>query len=102
MTRLTRGPRSRADGTIKVVTLAVIIAMQLVLSWPPAMAYGDTHERASSGEWLVLSIIMGGALAVVLIVLVLEHRSVNPHTRLVSKIRRKRARGPLTRPKRGT
>jgi hypothetical protein len=88
--------------TTKLVTLAVIIAMQLVLSWPPAMANGDTHERASFGEWLVLSIIMGSALALALIVLVLEHRSLNPHTRRVPKIRRKRARGPLTRPKRGT
>jgi len=74
---------------------ATLTAVASVLS--PACAYAQDQDRASFGEWIVLLIVAAGVLSLLVLVPVLRRRNLNKHTRLPSKVKTRRFRGPLGR-----
>jgi hypothetical protein len=91
-----RGRRIPTHTVPMLVGTGLLISMLLLL---PSTVGAQDDDRATVGEWIVLAIILIGAVSVVVIVPVLWRRDANPHTGLPSKIKRRRARGPLRKTK---
>jgi hypothetical protein len=64
----------------------------LAIWLPHSMAFGqaDNEDDASAGEWIFLAVLtaIGGGFLVLLAVV--SHRTTNPHTRLPSRVKRRR------------
>ncbi len=83
------------SSSCSVVRLAIIGAI-LILSLQGSVVAGNGNEdRASASEWIYLGILLVGTVALLLVAVILGRRGVNPYTRRPSKIKRRRARGPL-------
>jgi hypothetical protein len=69
----------------------------LALWFPPSIACGqtDSDDYASAGEWIFLAVLTAIGISLVLLFVVVWHRRSNPHTGLLSRVKRRRARGPL-------
>jgi len=69
----------------------------LAICLPHSIAFGQTDhdDDASLGEWIVLlGLTAIGGIGLVLL-RVVWRRHTNPHTGLPSRVKRRRARGPL-------
>jgi hypothetical protein len=76
--------------------MLVLLAVTFHVSSPSV--YGDDDEyRASAGDWIYLGAIAASMIALALIILVSARRNLNAHTGLPSRVKRRRARGPLKR-----
>jgi len=84
-------PLSKALGAFGMIMLA--------LWFPPAMAFSqtDSDDYASAGEWIFLAALTAIGTSLVLLFVVVWHRRSNPHTGLLSRVKRRRARGPCAR-----
>lgn len=69
----------------------------LALWLPASIACGqpDPDDYASAGEWVFLAVLMAIGTSLVLLLVVVWHRCGNPHTGLLSRVKRRRAKGPL-------
>ncbi len=69
----------------------------LALWLPASIACGqtDSDDYASAGEWMFLAVLIAIGASLVLILVVVWHRCGNPQTGLRSRVKRRRARGPL-------
>jgi heme exporter protein D len=69
----------------------------LTLWLPLSIACGqtDSDDYASVGEWIFLAVLTAIGTSLVLLVVVVWHQCSNPHTGLLSRVKRRRARGPL-------
>ena len=84
-----------ACGGTKVLRALVMIA--LVIWLPHSIAFGqaDHDDDASVGEWIVLAVFTAIGIGFLVLLAVVWNRNTNPHTRLPSRVKRRRARGPL-------
>ena len=58
----------------------------------PAVVLAQDEDHASAGEWLYLAVLVAMTIALVVAAIVSSARNVNPHSRLRSKVRRRRSR----------
>jgi Ca2+/H+ antiporter len=87
---ITEGSRANT-----VITLGLVV-MALLLSLPPSTVYGqDEEERATVGEWVALALFSIVAAVLIVTYVVNMRRNTNRHTGLPTKVKRRRARGPL-------
>ena len=73
----------------KVVGALVIV---LAIWLPPSIAFGQTDhdDDASVGEWIFLAVLTAIETSVLVLLAVVWHRNTNPHTRLPSRVKRRR------------
>jgi hypothetical protein len=64
----------------------------LLLLACPAVVLAQDEDHASAGEWLYLVVLVAMTMALVVAAIVSSARHVNPHSRLRSKVRRRRSR----------
>lgn len=78
--------------------VALMLVTALLLSWPCSMVYAqdEQEDHASAGEWVGLALDSLVAVVLVVIVAIACRRNTNPHTGLSSRIKHRRARGPLS------
>jgi hypothetical protein len=77
--------------------LGALVTIVLAIWIPHSIAFGQTDhdDDASLGEWIVLLVLTAiGAIGLVLLAVVWR-RNTNPHTGLPSRVKRRRARGPM-------
>ena len=67
-------------------------ATHLVVLARPAVVLAHDEDHASAGEWLYLAIVVAMTIALVVAAIVSSARHVNPHSRMRSKVRRRRSR----------
>ena len=67
-------------------------ATHLLLLAYPAVVLAQDEDHASAGEWLYLAVLVAMTIALVVAAIVSSARHVNPHSRLRSKVRRRRSR----------
>jgi hypothetical protein len=78
--------------TARRIALAMTKVTQLVMLAHPAVALAQDEDHASAGEWLYLAVLVAMTIALVVAAIVSSARHVNPHSRLRSKVRRRRSR----------
>jgi hypothetical protein len=74
------------------IALAMTEATQVVMLGHPAVVLAQDEGHASAGEWLYLAVLVAMTSALVVAAIVSSARHVNPHSRLRSKVRRRRSR----------
>jgi hypothetical protein len=77
---------------VRRIALAMIEATHLLLLAYPAVVLAQDEDHASAGEWLYLAVLVAMTMALVIAAIVSSARHVNPHSRLRSKVRRRRSR----------
>jgi hypothetical protein len=84
-------PAAKALGALGMIVLVVWL--------PTSIAWGqtDSDDYASPGEWIFLAVLTTIGTALILLFIVVCHQFSNPHTGLLSRVKRRRARGPLRR-----
>jgi hypothetical protein len=75
------------------IALAMTEATQVaMLAHPAVVLLAQDEDHASAGEWLYLAVLVAMTIALVVAAIVSSARHVNPHSRLRSKVRRRRSR----------
>ena len=82
-------PAAKALGALGMIVLVVWL--------PTSIAWGqtDSDDYASAGEWIFLAALTAIGTSLVLLLVLVWHRCGNPHTGLRSRVKSRRARGPL-------
>jgi hypothetical protein len=78
--------------TARRIALAMTEATLVVMLAHPAAVLAYDEDHASAGEWLYLGVLVAMTMALVIAAIVSSARHVNPHSRLRSKVRRRRSR----------
>ena len=78
--------------TARRIALAMTEATLVVMLAHPAVVLAQDEDHASAGEWLYLAVLLAMTMALVVAAIVSSARHVNPHSRLRSKVRRRRSR----------
>ena len=78
--------------TTRRIALAITEATHALLLAYPAVVLAQDEDHASAGEWLYLAVLVAMTIALVVAAIVSSARHVNPHSRLRSKVRRRRSR----------
>jgi protein-S-isoprenylcysteine O-methyltransferase Ste14 len=80
----------------RILGVAVLVSLLIGLS-AAAFAQIDEDDRASAGEWIFFVTLTAIVTAGLVLLRVVWYRRTNPHTHLPSRIKRRRARGPIGR-----
>jgi hypothetical protein len=92
-----RVPGAITEGSraISVVALGFVVTA-LLLALPSSTVHGhEDEDRATVGEWVGLGIFSIVAVILIGICVVNMRRNTNRHTGLPTKVKGRRARGPL-------
>jgi hypothetical protein len=85
------------NGSARTICLTRLAGIPLVLVLASSAAgVHDGGDRVSAGEWLYVGEVVIALIVLLVIVVLVRGGHRNPHTGLPSPIRRKRARGPLS------
>ena len=83
-----------------------MIALHLAMLWVVATGFllvtcaqtAHAHDdQAAPAEWISFAVLIGLVVAFIVVAAIAQARNVNPHTRLPSRIKRRRYRRDLTR-----
>jgi hypothetical protein len=70
----------------------MLVAIAVILLFQPILCAADDDDQASTGDWIYVSLVVIGTVALMVIVAVASHRRANPHTGLPGRLKRGRGR----------
>ena len=88
-------PGDSAVRAARILRAIVVVGLVISLTSPMACAQVDEDDQASAGEWIFFVTLTTIVTACLVLLGFVWPRRMNPYTRLPSRVRPRRARGPI-------